>query len=606
MIVPVNKYTIVLHRDGYETFLEQLQTLGLMDVTTTGLECSAEELQTISLIKKHRQAKARFKELHAHAKFADGEPYGDGESAFQNYLKATGELDALHVRIEHACKEAADLSVWGNFCPADLRQLAKAGVEFHYFSAHTKDFESSVETWREEYVVEEIHSGKGLTYFVVITEPDEEVAINAQEVNVPTVTIEEKRAEIAALKKECIQWDEILSRAAASGALIEAHGEELKERLDFSRVHRSGREEIDGSLVVLEGWASCEDSPQMEALLESSPNLIYLKEKPTPEDDTPVKLKNNRFTQMFELIGSFYSLPKYGSMDLTPYFAPFYMIFFGFCLGDGGYGLLFLLSGIFLKFKGKNELMWRIGSLTIWLGATTMVFGLLSGGYFGIQFGELKMFKDIFGQMPFLTLALTFGVVQIFFGMTLKAINLTRQFGFRYALATLGWMIVLISTLAVALLREAGITGFSVNSPLYLAPAGIGVFMMLFLNSPGKNPLVNFGTGLWNAYNNIVGFIGDCMSYIRLFAVGLSGSTLAFVFNDLAMEMSPDIPVVKQLVMLIILLVGHGINLFMSSIGAFVHPMRLTFVEFFNNAGFKSTQRTFTPFKRTQKSEINC
>ena len=85
---------------------------------------------------------------------------------------------------------------------------------------------------------------------------------------------------------------------------------------------------------------------------------------------------------------------------------------------------------------------------------------------------------------------------------------------------------------------------------------------MLFFNSPGKNPFVNFGTGLWDTYNNITGILSDVLSYIRLFAIGLSGGILATVFNDLATGLSPDIPVVRELMILLILLVGHGINLF--------------------------------------------
>ena len=120
---------------------------------------------------------------------------------------------------------------------------------------------------------------------------------------------------------------------------------------------------------------------------------------------------------------------------------------------------------------------------------------------------------------------------------------------------------------------------------------------MLFFNSPGKNPLLNFGLGLWDTYNNLTGILSDVLSYIRLFAIGLSGGILAMVFNQLAVGMSPDIPVVKQLVMLLILLLGHGINLFMCVLSSVVHPLRLTFVEFYKNAGFEAATRVFTPLK---------
>ena len=128
---------------------------------------------------------------------------------------------------------------------------------------------------------------------------------------------------------------------------------------------------------------------------------------------------------------------------------------------------------------------------------------------------------------------------------------------------------------------------------------------MLFFNSPGRNPFVNFGLGLWDTYNNLTGILSDVLSYIRLFAIGLSGGILATVFNALADGFVPEGAniVVRLLVMVPILLVGHGINLFMSTISSFVHPMRLTFVEFYKNAGFEMSMRSFEPLRKMDDSD---
>ena len=130
---------------------------------------------------------------------------------------------------------------------------------------------------------------------------------------------------------------------------------------------------------------------------------------------------------------------------------------------------------------------------------------------------------------------------------------------------------------------------------LLLAVAGLLVFV---LNNLRRNVVVNIGAGLWDTYNMVTGLLGDVLSYIRLFALGISGSVLGLVFNDLAMNMSGDIPVLKQVIMLVILLFGHGVNLFMSGLGAFVHPMRLTFVEFYKNSGFEGGGKKYNPLRR--------
>jgi V/A-type H+-transporting ATPase subunit I len=197
------------------------------------------------------------------------------------------------------------------------------------------------------------------------------------------------------------------------------------------------------------------------------------------------------------------------------------------------------------------------------------------------------------------------------FAMVLNIVMTTRAFGLKYALATAGWFIVLATAIATFGLQKLGVEGFEAGgmfapwSTAFYAGIGIGLFLMLFFNSPGKNPLVNFGAGLWATFNRLTGLLGDALSYIRLFAIGLAGGVLAQVFNMIATEISPDVPVLGQVVTLIILLIGHSLNLFLSTLSAIVHPLRLTFVEFFNNAGFEATERVFAPLKKTQKQNNN-
>ena len=126
----------------------------------------------------------------------------------------------------------------------------------------------------------------------------------------------------------------------------------------------------------------------------------------------------------------------------------------------------------------------------------------------------------------------------------------------------------------------------------------IAAAVLIFLfNSPGKNPLLNIGLGLWDTYNMATGLLGDVLSYVRLFALGLSGGILANVFNSMAVGMKPDNPVAGFIVMVLIFVIGHALNIFMNILGAIVHPMRLTFVEFFKNAGYSGGGVEYKPFK---------
>ena len=190
------------------------------------------------------------------------------------------------------------------------------------------------------------------------------------------------------------------------------------------------------------------------------------------------------------------------------------------------------------------------------------------------------------------------GVIQILFGMVVKVFNIKKQQGLKYALSTIGWLVLIIGSGAVMGLKKVGLIADPLATTLLYVVLGIAGVLILVLNNPKRNPLINIGAGLWDVYGMATGLLGDLLSYIRLFALGVSTAILGAVFNSLALNMKPDIPVLGPLVMIIILLIGHGITLFMACLGAFVHPIRLTFVEFYKNAGFTGGGKPYTPFEQ--------
>jgi V/A-type H+-transporting ATPase subunit I len=276
---------------------------------------------------------------------------------------------------------------------------------------------------------------------------------------------------------------------------------------------------------------------------------------------------------------------------------------FGLCLGDSGYGL-FLFAGATayrLMAKKLTASTKSIISLIQVLAASTFFCGLLTGTFFGANIYDLDwpivqrlkhaVFMD---NNDMFQLSLILGVIQIMFGMVLKAVNQTIQFGFKYAVATIGWIILLLSMGVSALLPEI----LPMGGTVHLVILGIAGVMIFLFNTPGKNVFLNIGLGLWDSYNMVTGLLGDVLSYVRLFALGLSGGILAGVFNSLATGMSPDNAVLGPIVMVLIFVIGHAINIFMNVLGAMVHPMRLTFVEFFKNSGYEGGGKEYKPFKK--------
>jgi V/A-type H+/Na+-transporting ATPase subunit I len=237
------------------------------------------------------------------------------------------------------------------------------------------------------------------------------------------------------------------------------------------------------------------------------------------------------------------------------------------------------------------------------------VFGILGGTLFGIPLYDtsLPVYSTIAANLAaqgtnindlLFYLALMLGGLQILFGMVLKSVNEIRQFGWRFAISTFGWLLLLTGGLAIAIVhRVNGVAMEHLNVYLY-ALLGVSGVMILFLNTPGKSLVMNVGIGIWNTYNMATGILGDLLSYIRLFALGIASAIMGFVFNSLAVEMSGSIPVLSAIIMVFILVVGHSINLFMAGLGAFVHPLRLTFVEFYKNAGYTGGGKKYHPFRK--------
>lgn len=612
MISKMIRYDIVLYAGEQERFVEELRELGLVDITTTGWEPSEGDRVLLSDIEAHTKAVEALKAFESSEEFdAKALTYTSGEEAYECYEQAREKRQQLQQEIARLTKLADEIEPWGRFSSEDVARLAERGVSLRFFMAQPAAFEKLAS--ESELTVAEIGRTQSAVYFAVVVTDGSAVVVDGQEVRLPQMDSNAMREEIKRLEAESKALNEVFSRCAASKTLIASECGALKEQLQGLKVGAMAQREADGRLLILEGWAEADTAERVDALLNEYPNLIYERRDATIDDEAPVKLKNNKFAQLFELIGSMYALPKYGTFDLTAIFGPFYMLFFAICLCDAGYGLVLLLAGTGLLLKGGPSLR-QAAKLSMVCATATILFGFYANSFFGLAISDyLPVIKFLDFQGQFFSISLAIGVFQILVGMAINIVMQTKLFGFTSTFGLLGWFIILLTgSLAIGLpMFGLEIPFLTTSSPLFYALMGIGAVLMLLLNNIKRNPLINLGSGLWDAYNNITGLLSDVLSYIRLFAIGLSGGVLAQVFNSLAMGLSgagdiaPGTPwygyIVPIIAASLILLIGHGINLFMSAISSFVHPMRLTFVEFYKNAGFEMGQRTFDPVRKMNK-----
>ena len=614
MISKMIRYDIVLFAGEQERFIDELRELGLVDITTAGWEPSEGDRALLLDIESRVKAREFLSAFRSSEEFVGSAmAYASGNEAYEVYVNARERRQQLQQEVARLEKLASEIEPWGSYSYETIANLSKQGVSMRYYMASPSSFEKLQAECDDNVTIAQIGATSANVYFVVITTDGSVVAVDGQEVRLPESDSAALLKQAEALKAEDKALNALFSRAAQSLTLLDAECGKLKEQLEGFKVGATAQREADGELVILEGWAEADTASRVDEMLEAYPNLVYMRRDATIDDEAPVKLKNGKFARLFELIGAMYSLPKYGTLDLTPIFGPFYMLFFAICLCDAGYGLVLLLLGLTLYFKGGEKLRQAAG-LSIVCASATVAFGFYANSFFGVaisDYAPVIKFLDFQGQ--FFSIALAIGVFQILVGMAINIWMQTKLFGFTSTFGLLGWFIILLTgSIAVGLpMFGLEIPGFAMGSPIVYILMGIGALLMLVLNNVKRNPLINIGAGLWDAYNNITGLLSDVLSYIRLFAIGLSGGVLAQVFNSLAMGLSgtSDIPagspwtayIIPVIVASIILLIGHGINLFMSAISSFVHPMRLTFVEFYKNAGFEMGQRSFNPLRKMDK-----
>jgi len=598
MIISMRKYSFLVYHAEYDDFLKKLQEIGVLHVIEKEVDQSDE---IASHLVKLTQYDKTIKLLKRRKVEPSGKPESeDGEALFEKLLEKQEELGHLNLALANQQKELRKVEPWGDFSIQKVEDLRKYGIIVKFYVTSKKRFETL--NLEDEFTVEKISEEGNFVYFLVFGRPDSDFGtIDADEVPNIKRTMGDIKKEISGIEKKIRNIEQFFDTCAATSfGLLEKTWTRLKEKADYYQVRDQSEAEAEGKVKILEGWVPATQKKEIKKFLDDN-EVVYVIRKPDKDEKAPILLQNNRFSKLFEPIGKLFSLPDYHELDLTVFFAPFFMMFFGFCLGDAGYGLLFLIGAGIYKLKANLSFK-PLLSLAQWLGLATVIFGLLSGTFFGINLIEtdisfLAGYQDLFlDPDKMFNLALIVGFIQIVFGLFVKTANQIKQNGLVYGLSTIGWIIVLLGAVSYVLLTNAGI--LSANNVILYIILGIGGFFILFFSNPDANVFSRIGTGLWDIYSTVTGIFGDMLSYIRLFALGLSSAILGFVINDIGMQILGSAPVIGHILFVLFLLLGHTLNILISSLGSFVHPMRLTFVEFYKNAGFKGGGKAYRPFAK--------
>lgn len=342
--------------------------------------------------------------------------------------------------------------------------------------------------------------------------------------------------------------------------------------------------------VQIDGWVDSERIGEFKKRLREVGSTIEIEDMEGADPQVRSVFKNNRFFRPFELITNLMGIPHPASeVDPSPFIAPFFIPFFGFALGDGGYGFIMTAAALYFLFVKKPTAMVREATkLILYCGLSTIVFGALTGGWFGADLGAwgnvgtfLKSMQVINIQESLILVlvgSLAIGFFQQIIGLLLSIANYAKRGDLSQGLQVSGsWIVFLIASVVAFLMPQ--IPALEGLMPQRGNIMMVITFFFLFGQGYGAKFYLRPFVGL-KCLLDLTGYLSNTLSYARLLALGLATGVIASVINLIA-SMAGGIPYVGFIIMILVLLGGHAFNIALNILGTFINVTRLQLVEFF-------------------------
>ena len=427
--------------------------------------------------------------------------------------------------------------------------------------------------------------------------------------------IQRLRTEIEALEAERAQLEARLAafapkreeiRRALDGAAIDRDREQSKEALAHTK-----------TAFLLTGWVREDMTEKVRREIEKITDVYYLGfEDPSEGDAVPTVLKNSRLITPYEAVTNLYSLPAYGTIDGTPLMAPFYFIFFGMMLSDTVYGAVLALGAwAFLKYMKPRGMMENLAKVLLMGGISTIFMGLLFGTCAGVSWPVIFRGTALENTFPIidssadpiamLALCAAMGIIQMFYAVFIAAYSCIKHGDWAGAIVdNLSWVFIITGLLLMAA-PSLGLPAALGTAGKWMA-IGFAAVVLLFAGRSKKNVAGRLMSGAGKLYD-VTSWLGDVLSYARIFALGLSTGVIGLVLNTLCWDMlfasfkgNPVLMVVGFIIVTVLSVALHAFMMAISTLGCFVHSARLQYVEFFGKF-YEAGGKAFKPLRYETK-----
>lgn len=599
MIEKMKKIIVVAPQDRKTEMVSGIRDLGVIHISETAAPNTdlSDRLSQLNRIKSVLAEQPKVEQKKAISGKSFDELHTKLVSAVDEKKSLSDEITKMEILRDQ-------ISKWGDFDPREIKELENQGLSFNFYLLGDDAAKEIPEDCRY-IVLKSIEKKRAVAVL-----GDELAQFAAFKFQLPEKGVSQIEAEVASKKKRIGQIDELLKTSASMISSYDKEIARITDEIVFNSVSDAASSEE--GLTLISGFIPETD---LEGFKDAARKncWAYALDDPSEEDPVPTKVRYNKVTKMmkplFDMLGT---VPGYREYDISMWFLLFLSLFFAMIIGDAAYGLIFLGLSVFLHVKAK-----KVSNLNMFLyvmSIATVIWGALTGTWFGSEAAmRIPLLKSLVipsianypqyfnvdstaAQNQVMKFCFSVGAVQLSLACIMNVVRKWKQKSLAFV-ADFAWLAMIISIYFLALML---VIGANINLKLVFAIIGGGLVLVVLFGSqePGQSFGKGIKAGLGGAFTTFLDTIsafGNVMSYIRLFAVGMASLAIAQSFNGMA---SPMLKGWAFPVGVIILLIGHGLNIIMGMLSVVVHGVRLNLLEFSGQLGMEWAGIPYEPFKK--------
>ena len=603
MITEMKKLTLFVSENHKEAALDKLQELGVVHIkninppvteTVSDLESRVNDIESsLNLLKQYKKEKHAEKELEVE----------NAAEIVDNVLELNRKKEVLQEELQEINNTLTWYENWGAVGREKIQELQQEGIYIKLYAVQ----KARVAELKDEHMAFVVGEGKGEAYVSLITEDPEE-SLDVKEETVPEKSLQQAQARKKEIQDKLKEIEENLTELVPAQQAIQNYRDELTVDLDYARAEAGMASEE--SISYLQGFCPTEETDKIEKAAEEE-GWGFIFETPEDPNEVPTKLSESTSKELVDPIYDFMgTLPGYDELDISASFLIFFTIFVAMIVGDAGYGLIYL-GLTYLASKKMSDGNEKTFKLFYILSGATIVWGVLTGTYFGIESIQSLKIVDLLiidkinsfaqGNQDFLMfITFVIGAAQMILGHGIQAVNELKEKKYPQVISQLGWISVVFAMFFVAekiVLGGEVLQGLIGMSTLgYIVAAG-AIVVLLFENYEPGNLLGGIGETVSSLPMDIIDAFSDVISYVRLFAVGLATVAIETSFNTMAVGEGID-SVAGAIIAVVILLLGHSLNMILAVMSVIVHGIRLNMLEYSNHVGMTWSGRPYKPFSK--------